>query len=182
MTLDQVRKAIATHLRGAVGVTVVEHGGPLTLEEVKRIGAQAPALVVACLGVPSLELQGHVVVADAAWGVFALTADRSKERRDVGAMLLTGFVLAEVPKNRWDDDNGEPTACGAPRAVNGVNLFTTALDKHGVSLWGVRWRQTVELARKQQSALVPFERFFATYDVGQTPGTRPTTDNTELPQ
>lgn len=178
MSLVDVRNAIAKHYRTALaGVQVHEHGGPLDLEELKRIGLRSPAAVVTCLGVPKLDVQGSVVVADVTFAVFCVASDGLKGKRDIGAMLLAEAVMVEAPNQRWSG-----TAARASRDVSAANLFSPKLDASDISLWAVRWRQQVDLERNAQTKLDDFVTFYGTYDIGQTDDTAVTEDQTELDQ
>lgn len=176
MSLAQVRAEIARYLNNAIdSVAVIEHGGPFTLEELKRVAARAPALVVTCLGVPALEVQGTVVVAHAVWAVFGVTKNEQRRKRDVAGLLLAESVMVEVPHQTW---NG--SASKAPRDVTAANLYSSELDRQGVSLWAIRWRQQVDLQRNAITTLDDFETFFATYVIGDADAPV-TEDQVDLP-
>jgi hypothetical protein len=179
MSLVDVRHEIARYFRGLPknnAVTVIEHGGPFNLEEIQRVAARAPALVVACLGIPSLEAQGSVVVAKAAWAVFCVAKDTRKEAKDIKGLLLAESVLVELPhQTTWND-----TASKAPEAIAGANLYSSKLDDEGISLWACKWRQDVDLDRNTTLTFDDFETFFATYVIGDddAPVTEDSTDLT----
>jgi len=165
MTLASTRSAIAAYYLGALPKTeqvfVSEYGGAFTLEEIMRIGKQTPALIVTCLGVAEMKIQGNIPVASAAWAAFVVCKDSSRIKKDVQVLTLTEAVMADLPHQRWGD-----LACSRPNKILATNLYSAALDKVGIAMWAVRWLQDVELTRPTDLAnLTPFETFFATWDI-----------------
>jgi hypothetical protein len=159
VSLPECRSAIARILKGKLpSATVQEYAGPLTLAELKNLGPRLPAALVTCLGVPSLDVEGSAVCANAAFAVFCLAQDTPKIKRDPLALMLAESVLAEVPFQRWG-----AAATKAPTDIIATNLFTTPLDMAGVAMWVVRWRQKVDLVKNAVGLITPFETFFATY-------------------
>jgi hypothetical protein len=154
---------------------VVEHGGALNVDEVKRLGARSPALAVTCLGVPKNEVQGSRRLGDAVFAIFCVASSQERRPRDVVALNLAETVLEEVPNQFWSD-----TAAKAPTDVVATNLYSTSLDKLGVSMWAVRWRQRVLFERNVELSLDDFLTLHAEYDVGATADTEPTTDTITL--
>jgi hypothetical protein len=185
----QIRAEIAKRLRLSVpkAIQVVEHGGPITLEELKRVATRAPALVVACLGVPSITREGMQVTTDAAYAVFCVAAKSPSETQGDIALALVSLASLDIPGQRWNQ-----AASGVPQQIAATNLYSSALDKVGLALWAIRWRQKVDLDRTAlMAALEPFETFVGEYDVATAGITAPindpddtetTTDQTELPQ
>ena len=161
MSLVSCRAAIAKRYRDslkAANVTVLEHGGALDLEELKRLATRTPALIVALLGVQSVKVEGGLAVADAAWGIFPIAINTIKEKRDVAAAMLTETVLHDLPFQRWNAQSS-----GSPHEIAAANLYSSTLDKNGISLWAIRWRQSVDLVTVVTADLVDFLRLYTTY-------------------
>jgi hypothetical protein len=143
VSVAAVREQIARFYRGVLnGVSVVEHGGPFNAEELKRVGASAPAVIVTCLGVSGFSVQGTEVVGNAQWAAFIVTRGDARERRDAQALRLCEAVAVEAPFQVWDG-----SALKAPTDLNATNLYSSAIDALGLSLWAVRWSQLVQLDR-----------------------------------
>lgn len=183
MSLLACRNAIRDTLDTEIAdVTVTEHGGSINEQEVRRVAVHAPALIVGCLGVPKVTLSGHMIQAEAAWAIFVLTKNAvDKGARDAAALVLVVAVLARVPQQLWSG-----TASGQARDLAATNLHSTSLEKLGVTLWAIRWRQAVDLDVVTAAAeLVAFQRAHGTWtpaedaDVVDTPSTE---TNTELDQ
>lgn len=180
MSLLDVRDAAVKALYIALKprtVAVTAHGGQLTTEELKRISTNAPAVLVACLGVPNIMLEGGVVTADSQWGAFVVTEDRSRVKRDSRGLLIMESVGITIPNNWWSG-----TAASTPKNITGRNLYSTALDKLGISLWVLNWSQKVDLEAVTTATYDNFERVYATYDVNETVDTVETEDQIEVPQ
>lgn len=178
MSIVSVRYEIAQHLQGALdGVYVSEHGGAFSSADIERYAKKSPAVIIACLGVPSFEMQANTMTAAPIFAAFCLAAENSKERRDIAALLLAESVAVEIPRNRW---NG--SASGTPKTPTASNLYSTPLDKKGIALWAVRWTQQVDLQRNVIATIDDFKTMHGTYDAGQTDGTTPVEGITELEQ
>lgn len=178
MSIVNVRREIATFYEGALdSVQVSEHGGAFSTADIKRYARRTPALIVACLGLPNFEFQGSTVVGVATFGAFCMVADSSRERRDIGALLLAESVVVETFKNFW---NGAATS--TPRNVSAANLYSPALDKLGIAMWAVKWDQLVDLQRNAVAQIDDFKTMSGQIDAIDSPDTTPILDILELPQ
>ena len=173
MSLLALRTAIDGAVKAALPTvkSVKPHGGRFTLEEIRRIAAQTPSVRIALLGLNSIgQTTGSEVRALAVVAVFVLTRDAPAVHRDVAALALVEVLVKLVPGNVWGLADVD-----APNDVRADNLFSTQLDKVGVALWAVNWRQEIELGVFDETALDDFATFNATFDIGETPNT-PKTD------
>lgn len=170
MSLLALRTAIVNGLAAQLGASVrsVEAiAGRIDDAELKRMLANAPAAFVAVLGVPEAdrnrsgqyELTATVVV-------FLATASRPGSPRDAAALTLATALLQIVPTNAWGlADANEP------QGIRAENLYSTALDKQGLALWAVTWRQEICVGGLDPATLVDFKTFHADWAVGATPDT-----------
>ena len=177
MSIANVRAEIAKHFRGALAfVEVHEHGGEFSIEDIKRYAlSKEPSVVIGCLGVPSIDVQGTVVVANAAFGAFCITSERNKETRSVSSMILFESVAVEIPFQTWND-----SANKAPRNISGANLYSKALDSMGIAMWAARWDQQIDLQRNSAGSLDDFNTMVNVYDIGQDDNTETTSDTITL--
>lgn len=169
-TLAEVRSGITSTVRAALlTVNVAEHGGPINAAEIKRWATKSPAVRVACLGIPKVQV-GPSIFMDAAWAAFCVESDRPgvQGHRDVRALLLTQSVIGVVGQNaqRWG-----LTATGVPEAIQAANMYAADIDGMGIALWAVRWRQVVRIDQVDVTSLDNFKTFFAEYSVGPTDDT-----------
>ena len=144
MSMYEARQEIAKFYRNALPqCTVLEYGGSFDLEEVKRIATRTPALVVTCLGVSKLNVEGGAIGnASTKFALFAVATNTVKEMRDVAALTLAEAVLVDLPYQRWDNK-----ANNVPVGISANNLYSASLDKQGVSLWAIQWNQEVDLEK-----------------------------------
>jgi len=155
------RAAIAKFFRASLpGASVFEHGGAFDLAELKRVAAQTPALAVSCLGVPAEEVQGGTMACDVQFALFAIAANTSKAARDVAVLVMVESILTDLPTQKWGN-----AANKVPQGIAATNLYSSALDKQGVSLWAVRWRQEVDLEKTVWSTLDDLLRVYTTTDL-----------------
>ncbi len=152
--LLSVRDALVTGLAADVrlaGVNVIAHGGDFELDSLKRYSVQAPALIVALLDFKATP-EGGSVMADATWGMVALTrnAPASAEEDPIAGRAWTSVIALADKATRALYATFYGYSAGftvsKPRSFGAMNEFTTALDKMGVGMWGLSWKQTIELA------------------------------------
>lgn len=141
MSLSHARAAIAHYYaRTLSGVMVQQQGGPFTLEEIERWTMQTPALVVACLGVPTLDVEGGMSVGNSIWGAYCMNRNMPKADRSISALDMVGTILSGLPQQRWGN-----AASKMATKIGATNLYSSALDAKTLSLWVVRWEQAIDL-------------------------------------
>jgi hypothetical protein len=147
MSVLTLRAAVVAGLKDSLPtlagktVKVEPHAGRFDAAELKRISAQAPAVFVAVLGLADLsEICGEV---SATCQVLAIVVckDAPGLSRDLAALGMMEALAKIVPGNDW---NG--AAEKAPEDLRCDNLFSATLDKSGVAMWGVAWRQRAIVA------------------------------------
>ena len=159
MSLSAVRHAIADWCGTTFpGVRIVEHGGKMSYEEIERWTTGAPSMVVSCLGIPHITIEGGMTVAEVAWAICPLARDLPNQERSIGTLLLVAPLIGALPRQRWGG-----LASKMPQSVRGDNLYTPRLDKMGVSRWVVSWTQAVDLPEVSAADLADFLRLYAVY-------------------
>lgn len=135
-TLPDLLAPIVAGLGALPGVKSCEaFGGRFDQAALERFGAAAPAIRVAVLRIASIawidtgELDATVEVA-----AFIVTRDEPRLPRDAAALALVQNVLVAVHAGRWG-----VKAVQAARPAKAENLYSGALQKNGVALWGVTW-------------------------------------------
>ena len=182
MSLETLRQAVVATLDAATPkqVTCAAHGGRFDLNELKRVSAKAPALFVAVLGFGDLKESHGEYEAVVSWAAFVVTRDAPRVHRDKAAVALVDALALIVPDNTWGTD-----AClNTPQNVRGDNLFNSTVDKAGVAMWAVSWRQSMRFAQAMTeealASLDLFEIFDAKYPVADDAPVAE--DNVTLPQ
>ena len=169
MNLLQFRDEVEAARKAGLpaGTHVESHPGRLDETELRRIAARAPAAHVAVLGVLSAEKDnsGRVEV-DASMAVFLATKAAPGTARDAAMLVLSTAALILIPDNLWGLEETQH-----PRDIRGQNLFTGTLEKQGVALWGITWRQQVTVDELDDSLLDDLKTVHADWDVGETAGT-----------
>jgi hypothetical protein len=127
------------------GVTVKRAGGAFDSAEIRRHVTEAPAVLVACLGLSDYAKRGSggwTMQADLA--IYILTRDTPVQTRDRSAMELVAMALRQISRAHW----GQPDAFGLPDPVTieANNLYGGDIDSIAVALWAVTWRQPLYLA------------------------------------
>lgn len=163
MSLASCRAAIRKVLSKRIDDShVIEVGGAFTMKDIEDWALKSPSYVVTCLGVPSIEMQGGMVVASAAWAVFCLVESKQQATRHKQALLNAESVLAIVGNNeRW-----EGNANARAMQISLVNMYTSAMDRIGVALWAARWRQNVDLSAQAFSTFDDFDTFTGEIAIG----------------
>ena len=166
-TLVTYRKAVEARVTevmpiGPDGIrTITTHVGEFGPREVEEYAASAPAIILAPLGFPEVGRAGGMVRATLNYGAFILTKSMANDSRGDIALAVIEELLKILPYENWSVE-----ACAqVPRDIEAGNLYTGKVDDMGVSLWAVRWRQTVQLQATDVSGLADFLRLDATYNL-----------------
>lgn len=176
-TTNDVLNAIKDHLKttftGLKTVDVI--AGRFSLVELKRISTKAPAMLVAELGTASIESQGNGQANPMkSFAIFIVTRDEKNLKKEVAARNLADaleiMLVAEMPV--WKINNDPIPGVKVPEQVKTDNLYSTEIDKTGVCLYGVTWRQKITIGDNifTNEGTVPTELY-----VGYDPATG--TDN-----
>lgn len=169
MSLLTLRQAIVDDLTANLPAlkTCEGHGGRFDANEVKRVAAKAPALFVACLGVSDTDEAPDGIAGTVQWGAFVVARDTGASGRDEGGLAILQALLLHLPGNRWGLDQAE----GRPQAIRAQNLYSATVDKMGVAMWAVSWRQRMVIgAELDPATLDVFATFDAVYDLDQPTG------------
>lgn len=154
MSILAFRESIKTTVEGTLKTLakVYTHGGRFDLDELKRWAVQAPCVVIAPLGIRAAYIEGGQSVADVQWGIFTVTRDLKTTTRDAAALTLVEGVLSLVKSDqRWGSDDAH-----AVEDVRGENLFTGKLDAQGIAIWGISWKQGIDINVFDVNALDDF--------------------------
>ena len=123
------------------------HDGRFDLAELRRIATRTPALYVSCLGTARVEDPGtEQTEAAKQLAVYVVTANapakegRPKLSRGEAARNLVDALEVHIPRARWG-----LKGIGGAEQLRSDNLYSGAIDKTGIALWAVRWRQTLRL-------------------------------------
>ena len=146
--------------------------GPVGRDVLSRLGKRAPAVLLSCLAVRSIEPApgGEVRItdegvvspqgstdADLQVGAFVVTRDAPQLPRDEAALAIVEGVLQWLPFWKRPD-----VKSGPPRGVRADNLFSEKLDGAGIAIWAITWSQKLRLdsdAVEPAGGLVPAELY-----------------------
>lgn len=172
MSLLELREAIVTSLGNEVTSlkSVAGHGGRVTLDELRRLAlpASAPVALVAVLG-GSGEREGGAGTGtcEAQVAVFVACLGDSQTLRDAEALVVAEAVFVQAIRNAWDYSDAQ-----APARIRVDNLFSGKIDRHGLALWAVTWRQQVNVGYTDDYAtsLDDFNRLHTDWDLAPRNG------------
>lgn len=166
MTLVALRTSVIDYLTANMPQfkTVQAHGGKFNREELKRIAMKSPAALVSVLG-GGLQRESTQAVGEMALTVFIVTRDTSSTKRGEDVLTLAETVAGHVMDNAWD--YAEATA---PKNGRIDNLYTGKIDRDGVALWSVSWRQRADLAIFDHTALPDFHTLYVDADLAPADG------------
>ncbi|KAB1440351.1 phage protein Gp37 [Pseudodesulfovibrio senegalensis] len=182
MSLASLRDAVVAKIDQATSrkVHCASHGGRFDLHELKRISTKAPAVFVAVLGFSDLTESCGDYEAWVTWGAFVVTRDRPGQPRDLAALSIVDMLSLLIPGNTWDLKESISTA----ERTRADNLFSTVIDKAGMAMWAISWRQNMTLGQAMTesdlASLDPFATLSAKYPLaGDAPEAE---DLVNLPQ
>lgn len=162
--IEQVRDAIVASLSTALGqpVDVETHPGRFNAQELRRYSKKAPVVLVAAMSVPTFEDEPRPGQAVVQWAAFVVTKDAPGNSRDAQAITLSEAVMQHIRRNDWGNSD-----VSKPERVNAENLYSAEIDKVGVAMWAVSWRQKVAMQPvKDVSELADFALYSATHEIG----------------
>ena len=159
-SLNGMLAGIAAGVRAALpGLkTCAVHDGRFKASELRRWALRAPAVLIAWLGTPRAEAPGVLWTdCDHRFAAFVVTRDRAAQRpkekslpRGKAARSIVYVLLLLIPRARWG-----LTDIGAAENLRAVNLYSGEVDKAGVALWAVTWRQALRLEAAADDGACP---------------------------
>lgn len=172
---ETARQAIVAAIQAELGpdVTVEAHGGRFDRAELARYSKRAPAVLVAALGFPRVAERPRARPS-VQFAAFVVCRDAPGASRDTQALTLAEALVRLIPGNRWSLDDLE-----APEPPSAQNLYNGDIDRLGIAMWAVSWRQVVALTPLRDIAdLADFATFHGTHHIGDGPDTE---SHLELP-
>jgi hypothetical protein len=143
--VDQVLARLPQSVCTSVDVRLPElrlckpHAGKFSLEELKKKGIQAPAVLISTLGAKPGQVRSdaaHSFMLSMA--AYVVTRDGLGAPRDLAAANICQSLLTLIPGKRWN----EP-ALGAAQDVHMHTLVSSGAKDITSSLWAVTWAQPV---------------------------------------
>lgn len=134
--------------------TVEVYGGQFNGEEIDHTSFRCPAVFLAVRGWEPMP-HGRWLVGQHVRGMemsaFVVTKHTQRPARMAQAMLLAERLALAL--DRWQPDDDANTASNiAPLEDDASceNLYSRAVDKKGLALWVVHWRQALQVLNPQQ--------------------------------
>jgi phage gp37-like protein len=120
-----------------------------------------PAVMVVCMGFPSIAADSGQVRLVVKWGAFVVTGGARPDKRDDEAVALTTELAKLIPGARWSlSDVHRATDLAAN------NLYSAGADASGVAIWLVTWHQGLDLDPNVDiDSLADFVTFHAELDI-----------------
>ena len=156
LRLNALLAGIAAGVREALpGLkTCAVHDGRFRAAELGRWALRAPAVLVAWLGTPKTETPGVLWTdCDHQFGAFVVTRDSPGLKRGQAARSIVYVLLLLLPRARWGFFSA--AGIGAAEQVRAANLYSGEVDKAGVALWAVTWRQALRLEAAEDGRCPP---------------------------
>ncbi len=143
MKFKELRRAIINKVSAALPElkVVSQHPGRFNLDELQRIATQLPAVRVALLGMPTVNIIATGEnEAQLRLAAFVVTGDRRQLPKDEAALAIVERLLVLIPGQRWGV-KGTLAATG----VTADNLFSGKVQRQGVAMWAVSWEQAIRI-------------------------------------
>jgi hypothetical protein len=90
---------------------------------------------------------GNVLAAR--WAIFVVAQDAASAARSPTSLVVAEELLSVVAASPWAAYVVRP-----PSGIELENLYSTATDARGVSLWAISWEQAVAVGDEDPSELV----------------------------
>ena len=120
-------------------IDVAQHPGRFTEAELERLVLKKRAVRVAIEGLPEVSVTGPGrIQAQLTLSAFICCGDSLAAPRHQAALALVESLLHLIPHQRW----GVPCLRPAlPASLRVDNLYNGEINRKGVALWAVAWRQ-----------------------------------------
>ena len=143
--LDQVLARVRSLFTTSEVATVQEYGGEFDAAEVDQISFAAPAVLIAVLGwrgMPNSTRLTGKHVRQYRLGAFIATKHARRELRMRAAMAIADKLV--IGLRAWAPNVSTPIEiAGLEDEPTAENLFGRSIDKRGMALWLVDWRQCI---------------------------------------
>lgn len=143
--LDHVLAHVRSLFTNAEVPTVQEYGGEFDAAEVEQVSFAAPAVFIAVLGWRGLPTSTRLTgkhVRQYRLGAFIATKHARRELRMRAAMTIADRLV--IGLRTWAPRVSSPIEiAGLEDEPTAENLFSRAIDKRGMALWLVDWRQCI---------------------------------------
>lgn len=127
-------------------------------DELSRAILKAPVVLVYCAG---FNIGDDVSMLDVAWGACVMVSGPRPDLRGDRAAGIAEAIARHVRNADW----GLPSV-GRASQIHAESIYTGTLDQRAVSLWGVTWRQTIDVpADFDPSELGDFTRLCTDFDL-----------------
>lgn len=163
-----LRSAILTTLAAdprMAGTNLYSHGGDFDFNELLAYGRKTPAAILSIMQARA-HLEGGLPTCNVGCRLALIAKDTPGVKRDVKVLRMVDAVLnilVRFPNQRW----GLEDEVQNPQDVDSMNLYNKKFDPEGIAIWGVSWRQAIELKPTDEALEeeLPFETFAAKWDL-----------------
>lgn len=143
--LDQVLAHVRSLFTATEVATVQEYGGEFDAAEVEQVSFSAPAVFIAVLGWRGMPTSTRLTgkhVRQYRLGAFIATKHAKRELRMRAAMAIAERLT--IGLRTWAPHVSAPIEiAGLEDEPTAENLFSRGIDKRGMALWLVDWRQCI---------------------------------------
>lgn len=182
-SISDIRDAQVAAIKSALSSlkTVESHRGRFdSLQEIRRYGASAPAVLVSCSGWTKDPASGGESEYHIRWAWWVVTKDVPNTPRDVYSLMLCEALSDLIDENEWGLSN-----LAAPSRAEVKNAYATSIDKLGIGIWAISFTQKAvlpEISDTDYQAMNDFLKFHQDVDMAPADGQTDISETDELPQ
>jgi hypothetical protein len=176
MSLVAMLEAIVTAVDSEVPSLkmVVPYDGRFSDVDLQRFQADAPCVLVSCLGYGETEDQGDDIVAPAQWAMSLITTRTTGDALDASrlkaVMALASTLTVLVRDSNGTDGAWADESAGPATAIRAANVHSQSLDARGLTMWMLTWTQDCSLVAFDNDALDDLLSIVSTDDDGTETG------------
>lgn len=172
--LQQFRDKLLADIRATfpepLVVDVKFHRGPFDDDALRRYAVRAPAAILAAGDIQKIQRIGGSTLLPTSWGLYFVTKDA---RPDDDSHSLALIERASENVFSWGDIATANVM--APTNIEAANLWNEDTDKMKLSLWALKWDQSIRIPPMTQDEFDSLNEFLRLHSE-VTPV--PSTDNT----
>ena len=141
--INEVLTAIKTAVKSALPELrrCEVHGGRFDINELKRVATQTPAVLVSLLATPDVKIkETEERDIELTIALYVVTSDKPQLPRNVSIINIVEALLLLIPINDWG-----VAKISEPKEISSQNLYSGDIDKHGIAMWAISFKQTVRV-------------------------------------
>ena len=146
MSINTILTALCADLKSQLKIKIcTPHAGQFNQKELNRLQVKTPAAYITCTAVADCQFSQtdtRPIALDCI--CFIVTGGRDRDERAGEAISLTEKAIIRLTSSGFIE-----TGLGKSKNVKAQNLYSSALDKTGCTIWAIRFTLNTTISNKE---------------------------------